>query len=75
MMLAAAESGPYTLLVAFDRGGMTRVDYPSAASCERAKAAIDEDTRLRIRESEANVAPGTIMTAGPFHFTGTCIPR
>ena len=75
MMLAAAEQvTPYKLIVAFDRGGATVVDYPNAARCERAREAIYADFQARLDRSRANATPGAITTGSPYHFEAVCVP-
>ena len=63
---------PYKLVVAFDRGGMTVVDYPNAARCERAKLAIDADFQQRMQKSRDTY--GSNVTGSPFHFEAVCVP-
>ena len=70
----AQQAMPFKLVVAFDRGGVTVVDYPSAARCERARVAIYSDFQERLDRSRANAAPGAIITGSPYHFEAVCVP-
>lgn len=71
---ASAQTLPYKLIVAFDRGGVTTVDYPSGPRCEKARAAIYADFQGRLERSRANNMPGTIITGPPYHFEAVCVP-
>lgn len=71
---SAQQPGPYKLVVAFDRGGITAIDYPTLDRCERAKRAVQADFLLRLDRSRANAVPGAIVTGAPYHFEAVCIP-
>lgn len=70
----AQQTTPYKLVVAFDRGGVTVIDYPSAARCERARVAIYADFQERLQRAQESTAPGAIVTGSPYHFEAVCIP-
>jgi len=67
-----AEQG-YKLLVAFDRGGMSVINYPSFERCIRAKDAVEADLQRRLNAGRDNM-PGAVIIGPPYHFIATCIP-
>lgn len=75
MMLAAAEPGPYHLVVSYQGGGGTVViDYPTQARCERALAVLEADIAKRIQQMRENVTPGATVIGMPYRYIGVCIP-
>ena len=70
----AQQSAPYKLVIASSEGGLVVVDYPSAARCERAKAAIDAEMERRNAEIREREARGTVIVHPGWRARAICIP-
>lgn len=71
---AAQQASPYKLIVASSEGGVTAIDYPSAARCERAKQTIEAEMKRRNDEARNNLPPGAILTNYGWQARAICIP-
>ena len=72
---AVAQSGAYRLILTWSQGGITTVDYPSAARCEMARRAVEAEREARITAAERrSAAQGGIMTGAPWTIYALCIP-
>lgn len=70
----AQTAGAYHLLVAFDRGGVTSIAYPSKARCDAARRQIEAETAAKMAESARPLPNGGVIVGTPYHFIATCVP-
>ena len=73
--VAAQQASAYKLIVGTSEGGgIAVIDYPSAARCERARAALEADMQRRTDQANARLAPGAIITSYGWRAYAACIP-
>ena len=74
-MPAFAQSAPFKLVILWGDSGVSVVDYPTAARCEAAKAALErrKDQEIEKRKPERTPGGGLIIPR-PWIMETICIP-
>nr|ART39569.1 J441 [uncultured bacterium] len=73
--VAAAQPAPYKLILAWSQGGVTVIDYPSAARCEQARTIVDAERDARVEGAKRRAAAqGGVLTGAPWNLYALCIP-